>query len=361
MTAVFRRVPVPSAILAAILAPILVRILLAPVLLAPILLTLLAAPSRANDTMAELKTGGLVFVRTPEVEMKSEKLFISPQEVRVDYVFKNTSKADVSGLVAFPMPDIGGDAYANVAIDDFETDNFLGFEAWQDGETVPVNLQQRAQAAGIDVTDDLAAADIPLLPFAKATRAALERLPDDVAADWIARGLIYIDTYDDDGQGMKDHRTPQWSLKSTYWWRTTFPAGRETGVRHRYKPSVGGTVGISFLEDGAGKGARFEEYRRRYCIEDGIVRRAIKSEQDMMAGKPYLAESWISYILTTGANWGGPIGDFTLTIDKGAPDNLLSLCADGVKKTGPTTFEIRAKDFQPDKDIDILLLRPVSQ
>jgi hypothetical protein len=101
--------------------------------LAPLLLTLLAAPAFANDTMAELKTGGLTFVRTSDVEMTKESLFISPDEVRVDYVFTNTSSKDVSGLVAFPMPVIGGDPYANVAIGDFESANYLSFTASQDG------------------------------------------------------------------------------------------------------------------------------------------------------------------------------------------------------------------------------------
>ena len=50
--------------------------------LAPLLLTLLAAPAFANDTMAELKTGGLTFVRTPDVEMTKEALFISPETVK---------------------------------------------------------------------------------------------------------------------------------------------------------------------------------------------------------------------------------------------------------------------------------------
>lgn len=326
--------------------------------LLPIVLAIAAAPALANDTMAELKTGGLTFVRTPEVEMTREALFISPAEIRVDYVFTNTSEKDVSGLVAFPMPDIGGDPYANIAIDDFETDNYLAFTAAQDGKAVAVNLQQRAYAAGIDIAEDLKAAGVPLLPFAKATKAALEALPQEVAADWIARGLIFIDTYDTDGTGMKDYRTPLWSLKSVYWWRTTFPAGKEVTVQHRYKPSVGGTVGISFLEDGEAKGARYEDYVKRYCIEGDIVRRAMEADRDMRAGKPYLFENWISYILTTGANWSGPIKDFSLTIDKGAPENLVSFCGEGVKKTGPTTFEMTAKDFSPDKDIDILLLKP---
>ena len=324
----------------------------------PLLLTLLAAPAAANDTMAELKTGGLTFVRTPEVEMTKEALFISPSEIRVDYVFTNTSDKDVSGLVAFPMPDIGGDPYANIAIDAFEVDNYLAFTAAQDGKAVAVNLQQRAYASDIDVTEDLKAQGIPLLPLSKAAKEALRKLPDDVAADWIARGLIFIDTYDDDGSGMKDYRTPLWSLKSVYWWRTTFPAGKEVSVRHRYRPSVGGTVGISFLDDGQPKGERYEDYVKRYCIDGAITRRAEQAHKDMLAGKPYLVESWISYVLSTGANWGGPIKDFSLTIDKGAPENLVSFCGNGVKKTGPTTFEMKATDFTPENEIDILLLKP---
>ncbi|MFC3072152.1 DUF4424 domain-containing protein [Shinella pollutisoli] len=324
------------------------------------LLALAAAPAAANDTMAELKAGGLTFVRSPDVEMTREALFISPTEIRVDYVFTNTSDKDVSGLVAFPMPEIGGDPYANVALDDTETDNYLAFTAAQDGRAVAVNLQQRAEAAGLDVTGDLVARGVPLLPYAEATKAALEKLPAEVAGDWISRGIIFVDSYDDDGTGMKDHRTPLWTLKSVYWWRTTFPAGREVAVQHRYRPGVGGTVGITFLEDGAGKGERFEDYRKRYCIEDDIVRRAVQSEKDMAAGKSYLVENWISYVLTTGANWSGPIRDFTLTVDKGAPENLVSFCGDGVRKTGPTTFEMKAKDFYPERDIDILLLKPMA-
>jgi hypothetical protein len=45
-----------------------------------------------------------------------------------------------------------------------------------------------------------------------------------------------------------------------------------------------------------------------------------------------------------------------LRIDKGSPENLISFCADGVTKTGPTTFEVKAKDFWPERDLDILFI-----
>jgi len=61
-------------------------------------------------------------------------------------------------------------------------------------------------------------------------------------------------------------------------------------------------------------------------------------------------------VLTTGANWAGPIGDFRLTVDKGEPDSLVSFCADGVKKIGPTTFEVRHANFTPIRDLNVLIL-----
>ena len=75
------------------------------------------------------------------------------------------------------------------------------------------------------------------------------------------------------------------------------------------------------------------------------------------AEQSYLQESWISYVLTTGANWGGTIGRFHLTVDKGDADTLVSFCGNGVKKTGPTTFELTATDFYPERNIDIALIR----
>ena len=56
---------------------------------------------------------------------------------------------------------------------------------------------------------------------------------------------------------------------------------------------------------------------------------------------------------------GGPIEKFTLTIDKGDPKNLVSFCWDGaVKKVGPTTFKMEAKDWYPpwDHELEILIL-----
>lgn len=57
-------------------------------------------------------------------------------------------------------------------------------------------------------------------------------------------------------------------------------------------------------------------------------------------------------------NWqGGCIGRYHLTIDKERAQDIVSFCGDGVKKTGPTTFEIEATDYDPSRNIDVLIVR----
>jgi hypothetical protein len=318
-----------------------------------------AGPALANDTMAELKAGGLVYVQTADVVMAEEDLYISPTKVRVDYVFRNQGDKDVESVIAFPMPDISGGSDMNISVPDFEADNFLGFSVTQDGEPIKPELQQRVlSATGVDLTEEVVARGVPLLPFSEATSEALEKLPPEVRSDWLARGLIMEDAYDA-GDGWESPPMPIWTLRSVYHWKTRFPAGKDVRVHHEYTPGVGGTTAISFLLDGQPNDYNFEDYKKRFCMDDAFVRLATRLEKGSREQTgPYYMEQWISYILTTGANWAGSIGKFKLTVDKGSEKNFVSFCGEGVKKTGPTTFEMTATDFYPRNDLDILLLVP---
>ncbi|WP_192355696.1 DUF4424 domain-containing protein [Mesorhizobium mediterraneum] len=320
-------------------------------------LALSATPVFANDSIAELGTGGLILSRSDAVAMESEDLYISPEKVTVDYVFRNNTDKDVDAIVAFPMPDIEGDPNEMPAIPDGQSDNFLGFEVMIDGVAAEPQLEQKAFALGIDISADLKAQNVPFYPFGDAARAALTKLPQAVADDWIDRGLIIKDTADD-GSGMKTVYVPFWQLRSTYWWRSTFPANRAVHVAHRYKPSVGGTSSVSFFYDGQFQG-QYAAYKTRYCMDhtfENAIRKAAKGNPD---GTPRYFENRIAYILTTGGNWAtGTIGKFKLTVDKGDPKNLVSFCGENVRKVGPTRFEMTAENFYPEHDIDILLLAP---
>jgi hypothetical protein len=60
----------------------------------------------------------------------------------------------------------------------------------------------------------------------------------------------------------------------------------------------------------------------------------------------------VKYILTTGANWAGPIKDFTLILKKESKDEIVSLCFDGkLKKQDDLTITSHENNFVPRKDI----------
>src|SRR6185312_46171 len=91
-------------------------------------LLLASVPVMANDTTAVLTTGGLEFVTNQDIVMESEELFISQEEIRVVYQFRNTGESDQNILVAFPMPDIVPNFYSDVAYPAGLEDNSYAFE-----------------------------------------------------------------------------------------------------------------------------------------------------------------------------------------------------------------------------------------
>ena len=315
-----------------------------------------ASAAFANDTAAVLSTGGLEFVVDPDIKMVSEDLFISTEEIRVTYVFRNEGTEDRNILVAFPMPDIVPDFWSPIAFPQGPADNPFQFETAFNGEPVEAALHQYAYAVGVDRTDYLEEHDLPLLPISMEAQDAVDALDEAVRDEMLHLGLLTPDEFDA-GEGMQAKYWPAWTWRATYTWEAEFPAGQEVTVEHRYKPSVGGTVGVSFLSEPYDGYDPAAEYARKYCTDEtflAAVRKTVKDDEPWTA--PFF-EEWLSYVLTTGANWNGPIGTFRLTVDKGAPENLVSFCGEDVTKTGPTTFEMVKTDYWPDSDLEILILR----
>jgi hypothetical protein len=318
----------------------------------------LAMPALANDTAAQLTTGGLEFIVNDDIKMLSEELFISSTEIRVIYEFQNNTDKDQKVLVAFPMPDIVPDWWSPTAFPDGPNDNLFNFKTTFNGQPVKAELHEYAIAAGVDRSDYLREKGLSLVSFAETTSAATDALDEAATAEMLHLGLLVPDIYDV-GEGMETHYYPMWTYRATYTWEANFPAGQTVKVEHRYKPSVGGTTGVTFLSEPYEGFDPAAEYRTRYCTDESFVnavRKTVKTGDDPWAAPFY--ESWISYILTTGGNWGGGyIPKFRLVVDKGDEANLVSFCGDNIKKIGPTTFEMVATDFYPEKELDILILQ----
>lgn len=319
----------------------------------------LTGPAIANDSTAELAAGGLVLTRTDAIVMKSEDLYISADEVRVRYVFVNTSGKDVTTRVAFPMPDIGGPEFyfhdTNIPGGE-DPANLLAFVTRVDGKPVRMAVEQKAFVGAVDRTGWLTARGVPLALHVDGMIGRLDALSPADQEEAVRLGLAVPDEFDA-GKGWEKHFNPAWILKTTFHWEQTFPAGREVVVEHSYKPATGGSVGTIVGSPSFMATPEWAETRDRYCIDSALLA-GVKKAQG--AGEyPPFTEQRVAYVLKTGGNWAGPIGDFRMVIDKGDPTNLVSFCATGVKKIGPTTFEVRKSNWTPDRDLSILILRPL--
>jgi hypothetical protein len=306
-------------------------------LIATALLAALPAAASANDTSAQLAAGGLVLTRSDAIEMRSEDLRISRSEVVVRYTFLNTSGKDVTSRVAFPLPAIGGPDFfqSDVSIPVSEANNFLGFTTKVDGRPVAMEMEQKAFAGAVDRTAWLRAHGIALAPQTDAATGALANLPKAQHAEAERLQLVGSDG------------GPGWELRTTYHWVQHFPAGVPVVVEHRYKPSVGGTAGTLLGEE------KDPETEKRYCVEPSLLAGLRRSQK---TGRFGYTENWIDYILVTGGNWKAPIGQFKLTVDKEQPGDLVSFCAEGVRKISPTCFEVTHTNWRPQRNLSILFL-----
>jgi hypothetical protein len=338
------------------------------------MLLLAATPCGANDGFGGLSATGLTFAHTAGVAMESEDLFIGLDKIKVDYSFRNLTGHDVTGEVIFPLPpispaDLGNEDW-NLP-DQRDQPNLVNFTATVEGKPVAVaidrvaviaseNLWEQPAAAaydtpGRDVTDRLVAYGIPLSLDMDKLNATLAALPPATTAAMIAEGLVIPSG--DTGAGDPTVY-PLWSVVLRYHWTQTFPAGAVLHVSHAYdNRPPGGLFGW--------QAPPYEAYEQgiasEYCVDDGtsaaILKTIARKQDDGTIG--YLGSSLqISYVLRTANSWAGPIGRFRLTVDKGSPQNVISLCADGVRKTGPTTFTVEKTNFAPGKDLDILIVQP---
>ena len=303
---------------------------------------LLAAPAvRADDSTLGYASGGLTFAKSTTVSMTSEDLYISDAAVKVHYVFLNTTGKDIAATMIFPMPDVTTDNELDFPHVPFAKNNFLGFTTTVNGKPAVAQLQQTVVKGKTDYTALLKGMSLPLAPWLDATNNAIAKLPKARLAQLEKLGLVYR-YEEDDGQGMKPHLMASWTLKESYLWPIVFPAGKPVTVTHNYSPAVSSYAGMRSTMPGDTKD------QARYCVDRNFIAGVAK-------GHSGFNEERISYVLTTGANWKGPIGVFHLTVDKRKTANLVSFCGTGVTKSGPASYMVTYKNYTPTRNIEVLI------
>lgn len=305
-----------------------------------ILFSLTSAPSFANDSTATIGAGGLVLTKSDKIAIESENLYISPHKIEVAYIFKNISSENITALVTFPFPVLKMEDYSEQDVPEFNEapwDNFYQFEVKTDGEKINFKKEIKAFANGKDVTQELVKRNLPYGSYSRKLHDELQKLS---AEDKKNLEDLHIIT------SHGDYYAASWNVETKFYWEQSFPAGKEISINHRYIPVTGKTFFTP---------ASFSYTQKPYCIDSG-TQAEIKKKFSLSSKTENLSSYNVEYILKTGANWAGPIKNFKLTIDKEKPEAVASLCFDGIKKTGPTTFSTEIKNFTPQQDLKIIFL-----
>ncbi|MBF0285757.1 MAG: DUF4424 family protein [Magnetococcales bacterium] len=314
------------------------------------LVALLAvSDAAANDTSFALAAGGMVFEKNDAVRMRSEVLRIAVDQVEVNYVFENISSEEVTLNVAFPLPPTAQTRAYPIYFDyPMPEPNFVNFRLWVDGEPLTPSLDVRVfSKEGADVTKILNDLGVSLFdPFSR----SFSKMPLAVREAMKKQGLADHHENDDDWwlEGL--------ITKVTFHWRQRFPVGQKIKVRHLYQP-VSGSRPMS------AKDGHLEEEKKFWCLDDAFLkvftRWSRESEAREPMGSGYLRAHDVGYVLQTGANWAGPIEDFTLIVQKSLKrKQLISTCPiPGLKleKQGDA-FVAKAKNFVPRSDLHLLFV-----
>ncbi len=317
-----------------------------------------SSPVTADDSSAVLGMGGLVLTKSANIRMAREDLRISPNSVKVRYEFVNDSGKDVDTIVAFPLPDIDLYEFSGSPLGTVKeaTPNFVGFELTVDERRVRTTAEEKAVYKGKDVTAAVRAAGLPINMAGTDLYKRLPKLSLDARRPLVRADLLEIDgPKGEDINGDDFH--PKWTAQTKFWWRQRFPAGKTVVVEHTYQPVTGQSF-FSDMELSSSESGSY--YAKTYCFDEPTktaLRTRFAARRRGHPDNPLLNTYTTDFILTTANNWKGPIGLFHLTLDKLKPDNVLSLCwADGLKKTGETTFEWRRENFAPKRDVRMVVL-----
>jgi hypothetical protein len=350
--------------------------------LRPLLTAALAVivPGRghANDSSSVLAAGGLVLTKTDAISIQREDLFISPTQIRVRYEMRNDQDRPVTLHVAFPLPELPVDTPAghditngngetiahNIELPFFERPNFIAFNARADGNGLQPELEIRATLPdGRNIADQLR--EVGGWSLILNPRMFIdEPKPDEQALGDIGPATLQKLRNLGAVRGSDNIFWPTWRTFITFHWQQTFKPGL-TIIEHRYQPVLGEFL---FRRDNGnwsgGAVGESTDVNQSYCIEETTERAMQNLASRDVHG--YLRARSLAYILTTGANWAGPIETFHLTVDADSPGArerpaLLSLCSEvPLQSTAPLHLDGTIRNYVPKHDLRLLMvLNPI--
>lgn len=302
-------------------------------------LLLAAGSARANDSMVRIDAGGIELISNDSIRMVREDLYVSREEIRVDYVFANQTPGTITATIGFPLPAITEDLQLVFEehfsdLDDPKPD----FVTRIDGKDVASERRLIVTTeAGENITALLQKTGF--MPPATYSSPWSYRPASDSQWALLEKAAV--------GAGIGPVRGP-WRYQLVYIWNLEIAGGASIDVQHRYHPWIGG-YGLYNTGNEAQNAESAGRLVDAYCL-DGKAAGALVRDvgNDGLVG--YVSE--LGYIVKTGANWAGPIGRFRLTVEPPEDGSSMMTCWPmPAKKLSRDPIVFEARDFTPTRDL----------
>ncbi|MDH4120986.1 MAG: DUF4424 domain-containing protein [Deltaproteobacteria bacterium] len=306
--------------------------------LGAVALAILPSLSLANDTSVSRPGKQLQFLQENDVSIEKEVLEIWGYKVDVKYVMVNHSTKAKTLDIAFPLPSIQldrilFDEFFDMPMEYAEMEMKLTVDTrdvpgvWEDMYTYKNKpLPLRINFSGVSY-ENCSAMDEKCAPVCNAILQATGEKDCSQAAGGI-------------------------ELTRMFRWKYEFPPRKPIEVHHAYVVSHGWnwlqkteTASISLLSQKNIMGVTSPE--DAFCMNNAGALPETPGTQDAYAF------GWVEYVLSTGANWKGPIKEFTLIAHPRIESDIVSSCFPGLKKVAPGTYMAEVVNFSPSGDLAV--------
>ncbi len=317
---------------------------------------LMLAPAHAQTAAGAQGTqpvgiGGITISQAPNLITESEKITISAQEVRAEYILRNYSGLNYEPLISFALP-LQPVSFADLAAGKAPTDwTQFGYETHINDQPARLQIWEQAEASGRNVDADLQmrgwharwwqAGDI---------MRQIEALSSYEKARMSANKLLIYNKAD-------YSYYPGWNLKTSLLHQLRVDAGDQLKIVHRYAPLLGAEhSGPYRLSARLNAPEMAERAQATYCMDSRFWEEIDRRDQyALRKRKPLHSVTRLAYLLADGRAGAPPIGQFDLTVDAGGPDRLVAFCMNGIMIEDGQKWRVQASGFQPVRNLDILI------
>ncbi|WP_319531501.1 DUF4424 family protein [uncultured Cohaesibacter sp.] len=313
---------------------------------------LIAVPVEAQQTYnnAGLAAHGIHIDGAKDLTLQRQELYLSTQEIRLHYEFRNEASRDLQLRVSFPIDGIESrPAAIYIRGDDRPVEdpaNFLDLAVSANGQAV-VPEPRFLAIWDKDITDELSAYNIPLNRFDPDYASKMADLPADVIEALREKGLV-----DDDYSSRASSWMSEWYLEVDYAWVQVFPAGAVTTLDLVWHPMIHQNyLGKADLTSGSGP---FD--LEPYCLDSSVVDAFEQHGPETLMESDYSTSRRLDFQWSREGGWSAPVGSFQLVIDRLNPEILFSTCQQGLKQVSPTRYELQATDYRPEESLQMLFI-----